>query len=167
MRVQVASAELRGPAGALFRNGGTSTSRPDDGARSGDPLRDHAAQLQPGTIDDDADLTTALDPSATRRGIALIVALMSMLLLTALGLGLVMTTMTETMITANYRDSGEAMYAADAGVERVMQDLLTVPDWNRILDRRRAVVVHRWRAERARARCPTAARSTSRRRPTC
>ena len=25
------------------------------------------------------------------------------------------------------------MYAADAGVERVMQDLLTVPDWNRIL----------------------------------
>ena len=55
------------------------------------------------------------------------------MLLTALGLGLVMTTMTETMITANYRDGGEAMYAADAGVERVMQDLLTVPDWNRIL----------------------------------
>ena len=44
-----------------------------------------------------------------------------------------MTTMTETMITANYSDGGEAMYAADAGVERVMQDLLTVPDWNRIL----------------------------------
>ena len=67
------------------------------------------------------------------QGVALIVALMSMLLLTALGLGVAMTTMTETMITANYRDSGEAMYAADAGVERVMQDLLTIPDWNRIL----------------------------------
>lgn len=74
-----------------------------------------------------------LNPIANERGMALIVALMSMMLLTALGLGLVMTTITETMITANYRDSGEAMYAADAGVERVMQDLLTVPDWNRIL----------------------------------
>jgi hypothetical protein len=58
---------------------------------------------------------------------------MSTLLLTALGLGLVMITMTETMISANFRDGGEAVYAADAGVERVMQDLLTVPDWNQIL----------------------------------
>ena len=72
-------------------------------------------------------------PIADERGIALLIALMSTLLLTALGLALVMTTMTETMISANYRDGGEAMYAADAGVERVMQDLLTVPDWNRIL----------------------------------
>lgn len=68
------------------------------------------------------------------RGVALIVALMAMLLLTALGVGLLMTTSTETLITSNYRLSSEAMYAADAGVERVMQDLLTVPDWNRILD---------------------------------
>lgn len=76
---------------------------------------------------------TPLDPVRNERGMALIIALMSMMLLTALGLGLVMTTITETMITSNYRDSGEAMYAADAGVERVMQDLLTMPDWNRIL----------------------------------
>ena len=69
----------------------------------------------------------------SERGIALVVALMATLLLTALGIGLVMTTMTETTITTNYRDSGEALYAADAGVERVMQDLLTIPDWNRIL----------------------------------
>ena len=74
-----------------------------------------------------------LDPIRDERGVALIVALMSMLLLTALGIGLLMTTTTETLITTNFRDSGEAMYAADAGVERVMQDLLTVPDWNRIL----------------------------------
>lgn len=78
-------------------------------------------------------VATPLNPIRSERGMALIVALMSMMLLTALGLGLVMTTMTETMITTNYRDSGEAMYAADAGVERVMQDMLTVPDWNRIL----------------------------------
>ena len=79
------------------------------------------------------DSSKPLNPVGDERGMALIVALMSMMLLSALGLGLVMTTMSETLITAHYRDSGEAMYAADAGVERVMQELLTVPDWNRIL----------------------------------
>jgi hypothetical protein len=77
--------------------------------------------------------SSALDPIRDERGMALIVALMSMLLLSALGLGLMMTTMTETMIANNYRESGESLYAADAAVERVMQDLLTIPDWNRIL----------------------------------
>jgi hypothetical protein len=78
-------------------------------------------------------LPTPLRVVGNQRGASLIIALMATLLLSALGMGLVMTSMTETMITANYRDSGEAMYAADAGIERVMQDLLTVPDWNRIL----------------------------------
>jgi hypothetical protein len=64
---------------------------------------------------------------------ALIVALMSVMLLTALGLAVVMTTMSETMITTNYRESAESVYAADAGIERVMQDVLTVSDWNRLL----------------------------------
>ena len=77
--------------------------------------------------------TRPLDAIRSERGISLIIALMSTLLLTALGLGLLMVTMTETMISANFRDGGEAVYAADAGVERVMQDLLTVSDWNRIL----------------------------------
>jgi len=67
-------------------------------------------------------------------GIALIIALLCMLLLTALGMALTMTTTTERRISSNYRDGVETIYAADAGVERVMQDLLTVPDWNRILD---------------------------------
>jgi Tfp pilus assembly protein PilX len=67
------------------------------------------------------------------RGIALVVALMAMMLLTALGLTLMLTTTTETMIAANYRDGIEGMYAADAGIERTMQDLLTVPDWNNVL----------------------------------
>lgn len=66
-------------------------------------------------------------------GIALIVALMAMMLLMALGLTLVMTTMTETKISANYSQGTEALYAADAAVERVMDDILTVPDWNEIL----------------------------------
>jgi hypothetical protein len=64
---------------------------------------------------------------------AIVVALMAMLLMSALGIGLVLTTTTETLITGNYRDSTEALYAADAAVERVMQDLLSVADWNEIL----------------------------------
>ena len=68
------------------------------------------------------------------RGAALITALMAMLLLTALGLALVLSTTTETMIAANFRSGQETLYAADAGVERVMDDLLTVPDWNNILN---------------------------------
>jgi hypothetical protein len=68
------------------------------------------------------------------QGIALIVALLCMLLLTALGMALTMTTITEKRIATNYRDGVETIYAADAAVERVMQDMLTVPDWNKILD---------------------------------
>lgn len=69
----------------------------------------------------------------SERGAALITALMAMLLLSALGLALVLSTSTETMITGNFRHGQEALYAADAGIERVMDDLLTVPDWNNIL----------------------------------
>src|SRR5882724_8006195 len=58
---------------------------------------------------------------------------MAMLLLTALGLALVLSTSTEGMIAGNFRGGQEALFAADAGVERVMDDLLTVPDWNKIL----------------------------------
>ena len=66
-------------------------------------------------------------------GTALIIALMSMMLLTALGAATVMVSRTETAIANNYRNSQEALYAADAAVERVVQDLLMVPRWNDIL----------------------------------
>ena len=67
-------------------------------------------------------------------GTALIIALMSMMLLTALGAAVVMVSRTETAIANNYRNSQEALYAADAAVERVVQDLLMVPRWNDILN---------------------------------
>ena len=68
------------------------------------------------------------------QGIALIVSLMAMTLMMALGMALMLTTMTEGKIAGNYRDGTEASYAADAAVERVMQDILTVPDWNQMLN---------------------------------
>ncbi len=64
---------------------------------------------------------------------ALMISLMALLLLTALGLALVLTTSTETMIAGNYSNGAEALYAADAGIERAMEDILTVADWNTIL----------------------------------
>jgi type IV pilus assembly PilX-like protein len=67
-------------------------------------------------------------------GIALIVALMALLLMSALGAALVMTTTTETMISANFSRGDEALYAADAAMERALDDVLTVPDWNKLLD---------------------------------
>ena len=67
------------------------------------------------------------------QGTALIVALMATMLLTALGLTLVLMSNTETAISANYRNSQEALYAADAAVERVVQDLLLIPRWNDVL----------------------------------
>jgi hypothetical protein len=67
------------------------------------------------------------------RGMALIVTLMTLALLTALGLGLIVTTTSESALSVNNRDSAEAFYTADAGIERVMQDLLLAPDWNRVL----------------------------------
>ena len=70
---------------------------------------------------------------ADERGAALIIALMSMMLLTALAAGVVMVTNTETLISANHRNSQEALYAADAAVERIVQDLLMTPRWNDVL----------------------------------
>src|SRR6266550_4490811 len=66
-------------------------------------------------------------------GIAMLVALMAMLLMSALGAALILTTSSETMTAANFREGGEALYAADAALERSIDDLLTVADWNELL----------------------------------
>jgi hypothetical protein len=75
----------------------------------------------------------AIERARDERGMALIIALMATTLLMALGVALVLTTMTEGRISANHRDGVEALYAADAAVERAIQDLLLVPDWDAVL----------------------------------
>ena len=75
----------------------------------------------------------SLRETSDERGLALVVALLVLCLLTALGMALMLTSQTETMISANYRDSMEGQYAADAALERVMDDVLTVHDWNTLL----------------------------------
>ena len=69
----------------------------------------------------------------SERGAALVVALMATMLLSALGLALILTTTTETKITGNYTYAQEALYTADGAIERTVQDVLTIPDWNDML----------------------------------
>ena len=72
--------------------------------------------------------------ASSERGIAMIIALMAMTMMIALGAALMLTTTTESKIVNNYRNSSESLYAADAGLERALDDLLTVPDWNNLLN---------------------------------
>jgi hypothetical protein len=67
------------------------------------------------------------------RGTAIIIALIATVLLSSLGLGLVLMSNTEGAIASNFRSGSETLYAADAAVERVVQDILLVPRWNDIL----------------------------------
>src|SRR5438128_1772726 len=66
-------------------------------------------------------------------GVALIIAVMAMLVMSALGVALVLATTTETIVASNYRSAAGGLYAADAIVERAMDDLLSVADWNVLL----------------------------------
>jgi hypothetical protein len=67
------------------------------------------------------------------QGTALFIALMATMLLSALGLGLVMTTTTEVLIVGNYRSAQEGLYAADAALERILPDLVATPEWDPVL----------------------------------
>ncbi len=71
---------------------------------------------------------------AGERGIALVVTLMAMMLMTVLGAALLLTTTTETGIARNFRSNTEALYAADAAAERALADVLAIPDWNTMLN---------------------------------
>lgn len=59
--------------------------------------------------------------------------MMTITLLAALGSSLMLATITETAIAANYRDGTEALYAADAAVEFVLQELADVADWRDVI----------------------------------
>lgn len=67
------------------------------------------------------------------RGVALVIVLLTMMLLSALGLALSLTAITESRIAASYRGSAETIYAADAGIERALHDLSLVSDWTAVL----------------------------------
>src|SRR5579871_1283569 len=55
----------------------------------------------------------------SEQGIALLSAIFTVLLITAIGAGLIMLTNTDTSISANFRDEQTAFFAAKAGIEEV------------------------------------------------
>jgi len=80
-------------------------------------------------------VTDSPKPAArSDRGIALIVAMLIMVLLSALGLSLTMVTATEVRVAHSYSSASESFYAADAALELVVNELALQPDWNHVLD---------------------------------
>lgn len=68
-----------------------------------------------------------------QRGIALILVLLAVLLMGAMALGLAMTSSVELSVAAAYRDTQAVLYAADASLEYVLQDLGREGDWDLVL----------------------------------
>jgi hypothetical protein len=66
-------------------------------------------------------------------GVAMVIAMMALMLMTALASALVLNMSSETIISTNYRGGSAALYAADAIVERALDDLLTVANWDQLL----------------------------------
>lgn len=69
---------------------------------------------------------------ASERGVALIAVMSASSLLLALGLSLALTTTVEVGIAANQRDAVQTLHAADAALERAIDDL-TRADWDGVL----------------------------------
>lgn len=63
----------------------------------------------------------------------LLMVMMALTLLTGLGTALIVGTMTETAVTAAYREGLEVFYAADAAAEFAIRDLATHADWDAVI----------------------------------
>jgi Tfp pilus assembly protein PilX len=71
--------------------------------------------------------------ATTDRGAALLLALVATALLGALGVSLLVLADTELRVASNDGSSLEAFYAADAALERAVQELATLPEWSSVL----------------------------------
>jgi hypothetical protein len=67
-------------------------------------------------------------------GVAIVLAMMALGLLTSLALALLLTSSSEVIIAGHFRDQRAAFYAAEAIVERAMNDVVAVPDWNMLIN---------------------------------
>ena len=71
---------------------------------------------------------------SSERGLALVVAMLMTMMMMALAVATLLAATTETLISAGFRQSREAVYAADGAAERVLDDLESTSDWNAVLD---------------------------------
>ena len=67
-------------------------------------------------------------------GVAIVMAMMALGLLTSLGVALLLTSSSEMIMAGHFRDQRAAFYAADAIVARAMDDVAAVPDWRTVID---------------------------------
>ena len=67
------------------------------------------------------------------RGVALLMALVTAALVTAIATTMVMSSSTDLVITGNTRASTETMYAAEAAGQRAIGELATIADWSTVL----------------------------------
>jgi Tfp pilus assembly protein PilX len=74
------------------------------------------------------------DVSRDERGIAVIVAMMGLMIISGLGVALVLGTSTESMIVRNFKSGAGGVYAADAAVQQALGELAAVSDWSAVLD---------------------------------
>lgn len=68
-----------------------------------------------------------------QRGSALVAVLLSTVLVSAIGAALTVTANTEAAITSSFRTERELTYAAEAAVERAIQEVRLVTQWNDLL----------------------------------
>jgi Tfp pilus assembly protein PilX len=61
--------------------------------------------------------------------VALVTAATAVLMMLAIGAGVVLNAITETTIAANHRDAVQALYAAEAGIELTISRLRATADW--------------------------------------
>jgi hypothetical protein len=66
-------------------------------------------------------------------GVALLIVLLTMALVSALAAALVLSTTPETHIAMNFRRTQEALYAADAAAARALDDLRPIADWTELI----------------------------------
>ncbi len=68
------------------------------------------------------------------RGLALVIAMAALSLMSTIAAVLILITSSESTIAANYRNSVEALYVADALAEHGMWELTSISDWDVILN---------------------------------
>ena len=130
VRVESANETLRGPAGPLFIRGGTSPG----GHRLPFRRSDRSASRCRPAIWPAARTGVSIDGPIRRSGCAIVVALMGVLLISAVGTALVLTTSVDTLITRNFRDgAGRALRCGRRRHPWRSRAVAQAPDWSAVL----------------------------------
>ena len=76
---------------------------------------------------------TALKRIRAERGSALLLAIILVVLLSAVAAVAMLAGQSETLLSANFRQGHEGLYVADGALQRAVRDLTDLPDWTPVL----------------------------------